>query len=63
MTPYRHAWKPTDMVIWDNWRFIHSVGGHPPRYPRQVQRTTINGDYGLGRFESEGTASTVGMSV
>jgi len=52
MKPYRHAWKPTDMIIWDNWRFLHSVSGHRPEYSRRVQRTTVNGDYGLGRLES-----------
>ena len=55
--PYRHAWKPTDMVIWDNWRFLHSVSGHDPKYARRVQRTTISGDYGLGRLENK-VAST-----
>jgi taurine dioxygenase len=54
MTPYWHAWSPTDMVAWDNWRFVHAVSGHDPCYPRRMQRTTIEGDYGLGRFESEG---------
>ena len=63
MRPYRHAWSPTDMVIWDNWRFIHSVGGHPPKYPRTMQRTTINGDYGLGRLEDPGAASPAGVDV
>ena len=62
MTPYIHSWKPTDMIIWDNWRFIHSVSGHKPEYTRRMHRTTIAGDYGLGRFEGgvEGGA-TVGM--
>jgi taurine dioxygenase len=63
MTPYRHAWKPTDMVIWDNWRFIHSVGGHSPQYPRKMQRTTITGDYGLGRLEREGSVKPMGLSL
>jgi len=61
MTPYHHSWKPTDMLIWDNWRFIHSVDGHPPRYPRKMQRTTIEGDYGLGRLEHADAASPHGM--
>jgi len=61
--PYRHKWSPTDMVIWDNWRFIHSVGGNPPQYPRQMQRTTIAGDYGLGRMEIAGSAAPVGMDL
>ncbi len=53
MTPYWHAWKSTDMLLWDNWRVIHSVSGHDPRYSRRVHRATIEGDYGLGRFEHE----------
>ncbi|MCT2397971.1 TauD/TfdA dioxygenase family protein [Novosphingobium mangrovi (ex Huang et al. 2023)] len=48
---YWHAWKPTDMLIWDNWRALHAVSGHDPRYKRRMQRTTIKGDYGLGYFE------------
>jgi taurine dioxygenase len=53
MQPYRHRWKPTDMVVWDNWRFIHSVSGHDPGYSRRVHRATIEGDYGLGRLEAK----------
>jgi taurine dioxygenase len=63
MTPYRHKWSPTDMVIWDNWRFIHSVGGNPPQYERRMQRTTIQGDYGLGRMEVAGSAAPVGIDL
>lgn len=63
MTPYFHAWKSTDMVIWDNWRFVHSASGNPPQYPRRMQRTTIKGDYGLGRLEIEGSAVPVGIDV
>ncbi|HWS47434.1 MAG TPA: TauD/TfdA family dioxygenase [Acidimicrobiia bacterium] len=49
---YFHTWRPTDMVIWDNWRFLHSVSGTAPEHGRCMHRTTIEGDYGLGRFES-----------
>jgi taurine dioxygenase len=56
---YFHAWKLTDMVIWDNWRVLHAVSGHDPKYPRRMQRTTIAGDYGLGYFEGGGTGSKV----
>ena len=49
---YYHKWKPTDMLIWDNWRLLHCVGGHNPEIPRRMQRTTIKGDYGLGYFEN-----------
>ncbi|EJL20694.1 TauD/TfdA family dioxygenase [Novosphingobium sp. AP12] len=48
---YWHHWKPTDMLIWDNWRVLHAVSGHDPQYGRRMQRTTIKGDYGLGYFE------------
>jgi taurine dioxygenase len=63
MIPYFHQWKPTDMVIWDNWRFVHAASGNPPQHPRQMRRTTIEGDYGLGRFEEEGAESPIGFDV
>ncbi|MCB2073824.1 MAG: TauD/TfdA family dioxygenase [Novosphingobium sp.] len=49
--PYWHEWKPTDMLIWDNLRVLHAVEGCDPQYERRMHRTTIRGDYGLGRFE------------
>ena len=52
---YFHAWKPTDMLIWDNWRVLHAVSGNKPEYARRMQRTTIKGDYGLGYFENGAT--------
>jgi taurine dioxygenase len=51
MVPYYHQWRSTDMVVWDNCRFLHSVTGHPPEYARDMRRTVIFGDYGLGRRE------------
>jgi taurine dioxygenase len=48
---YWHDWKPTDMVIWDNWRMVHAVEGCDAKYERRTLRTTIKGDYGLGYFE------------
>jgi len=53
MTPYWHQWSPTDMLVWDNWRFIHQGRGMPVQYARRLDRTTIAGDYGLGRFIDE----------
>ena len=50
---YFHRWEPTDMVIWDNWRVLHSVSGMAPEYARCMHRTTIQGDYGLGQFEAQ----------
>jgi len=51
VNPYWHDWNPTDMLIWDNHRMLHSVEGCDPKYERRMHRTTIKGDYGLGRFE------------
>jgi taurine dioxygenase len=50
---YFHQWSLTDMLIWDNWRILHRVTGSHPPHRRTVQRTTIKGDYGLGRFEND----------
>jgi len=48
---YFHQWQPNQMVIWDNWRCLHAVSGMRPEHGRCMHRTTIEGDYGLGRFE------------
>ncbi len=48
---YHHRWKPTELIIWDNWRMLHTVSGNNPNESRTMHRTTIKGDYGLGRFE------------
>ncbi len=63
MLPYWHTWSPTDMAIWDNWRFMHAASGNPAKYHRRMQRTTIKGDYGLGRLEIEGSAEPIGITV
>jgi taurine dioxygenase len=46
-----HRWRPTDMVLCDNWRMLHSASGVAPDDVRHLQRTTITGDYALGRIE------------
>jgi taurine dioxygenase len=48
---YFHQWAMDDMVLWDNWRLIHCACGVPAGSRRHMHRTTIIGDYGLGRFE------------
>ena len=48
-TAYIHQWCDDDMVLWDNWRVLHSATGVPPDQTRVMQRTTIKGDYALGR--------------
>ena len=47
---YYHHWEIGDMVLWDNWRMLHSAFGIPEGAEREVERSTIKGDYGLGRF-------------
>lgn len=56
---YHHRWKPGQMLIWDNWRMLHAVSGHDPSYERIMYRTTIKGDYGLGRFEDNGVGGRI----
>jgi taurine dioxygenase len=52
---YFHRWQPGDMVLWDNWRMLHCATGVPPDQRRIMRRTTIVGDYGLGRREEKTT--------
>ena len=54
---YYHQWQPGDMVLWDNWRMLHCACGVPPGERRIMRRTTIVGDYGLGRREWAGAAA------
>ena len=54
---YFHAWQPDEMLLWDNWRMVHSVSGAPPEEVRIMQRTTIAGDYGLGRRLAQSIAA------
>ena len=60
---YFHSWHPGDMLIWDNWRMLHSVEGCDPKYERRMHRTTIKGDYGLGYFEGGKTIGEVMRDV
>jgi taurine dioxygenase len=46
---YHHHWTLNDLVLWDNWRMLHSVTLAPVEETRVMQRTTIAGDYALGR--------------
>jgi len=47
---YFHKWAANDVIVWDNWRIIHQAAGVPPECRRRAVRTTITGDYGLGRY-------------
>ena len=46
---HMHEWRMGDMILWDNWRVLHSFSGVPPDATRVMERTTIAGDYALGR--------------
>jgi taurine dioxygenase len=46
---YFHQWQQDDMVLWDNWRTLHCATGVAPDDTRVMVRTTISGDYSLGR--------------
>jgi taurine dioxygenase len=46
---YFHDWRMGDMMLWDNWRTLHCCTGVPADETRVMQRTTIAGDYALGR--------------
>jgi len=47
---YFHKWGKDDMIVWDNWRVIHSARGVPLHCRRMAHRTTIMGDYEVGRY-------------
>lgn len=47
---YYHRWSKDDVIVWDNWRVIHSASGVHPDDTRVAQRTTIVGDYQVGRY-------------
>jgi len=47
---YFHSWEPNDIIVWDNWRMIHGAVGIPLDCRRRAMRTTIKGDYKLGRL-------------
>lgn len=47
---YFHKWQKNDMLVWDNWRVIHSANGVPLDCARLARRTTIMGDYKVGRY-------------
>lgn len=62
MQPYWHDWGENQMVIWDNWRFLHSASGYKPEYSRKALRTTIQGDYGLGCYRKDWTGKVPAMA-
>jgi taurine dioxygenase len=47
---YLHDWRQDDLILWDNWRTLHSAEGVPVDCTRRMLRTTIAGDYARGRI-------------
>lgn len=45
---YLHSWHVGDMILWDNWRLMHSAPGIRPGEQRLIHRTTITADRCLG---------------
>ena len=41
---YRHAWRPHDLVFWDNRSLMHLATGTPDHLRRRLNRTTVQGD-------------------
>jgi taurine dioxygenase len=47
---YFHHWQVDDILLWDNWRMLHTAGGVPVAHARQLYRASLAGDYGLGQL-------------
>jgi alpha-ketoglutarate-dependent 2,4-dichlorophenoxyacetate dioxygenase len=41
---YGHAWRPGDVVMWDNRQVMHRVRRYDDNQPRDMRRTTVAGD-------------------
>jgi len=52
---YRQQWRSdvAEMVLWDNWRMLHSVSACPVDEERVMRRTTIGGTVVSGRYLHE----------
>ncbi len=47
---YLHDWQLNDIVLWDNWRTLHTALGTPLGLHRVVQRTSLKGEREVGRL-------------
>jgi taurine dioxygenase len=48
-------WRADDIVLWDNWRFVHMAGGCPTAHARHLYRAGVRGDYVEGRVSARNT--------
>jgi taurine dioxygenase len=46
---YYHHWAVGDLVVWDNWRTLHTATGHRKKHARCMHRTTLDGAELSGR--------------
>jgi taurine dioxygenase len=46
---YWQKYRPNDVVLWDNWRFMHAASGTKGRYSRLMYRTVLKGGPVFGR--------------
>ena len=51
---YWHAYRPGDLLAWDNWRFLHAAGGTPGKYRRTMWTVVIRGGPVFGRVVEPG---------
>lgn len=52
----RHQWRMGDLLLWDNWRCLHTVHPHPPDAAREMHRSTIGMEAPMGRVLTDATA-------
>lgn len=59
---YHHKWQRDDIVVWDNWRFLHCAEGTPVAVPRMLYRTGIGGHYREGRLAAPNALEAGGIA-
>lgn len=55
---YEHAWEQHDMVLWDNWRTLHTALGFPLGEQRLVHRTSLGGSAVMGRVIADNSTAS-----
>jgi taurine dioxygenase len=46
---YFHEWRAGDLLVFDNYRMLHSVKGVPPQYERLLHSVVLEGGARTGR--------------
>jgi taurine dioxygenase len=50
---YKHRWSVDDAIVWDNRRFMHAAVGNKIGEARRGLRTTLAGEFRVGRFYAD----------